>query len=426
MHLSTQQREVFYRTMHPQRLPFTTMTKILQRTLLCVGLLLFGAGAMAQQTWYAYTSGGNWTTATTWTLDKSLTLQQPDGGGVPAATDSVVINVGKTVLVTTDDNDAASIVVDGTLDLNSTIDHNYNIINGRGTIIIRGSGTAPNRVSNFPTGSLAGRNNAFANASNGGTISFRGTADYEIDQALTARNFTVNTDAGVVISMGADLEASRNFTITRGDLRIGDGTTDARTLTVRNNLLLNPATANGARLSVANANVTHEINLFGDFTNSNGDVQTSQRTVQNVSSTTPNGWANLNLLSDTRNQNVRANGPTKLYRVVIDKGEDDTYEAIFTATTAGNFVLTGAANDNIDSDNQTAAQNSNAFALIAGTANIGTNIVINPLNNDDNYAISSKAKLLVNGGIVTKIGGAAIVPYGEVEVAGGRLRSALW
>ena len=86
----------------------------------------------------------------------------------------------------------------------------------------------------------------------------------------------------------------------------------------------------------------------------------------------------------------------------------------------GNFVLTGYANQNIGGDIDDPSDNQNAFGLITGTASIGTNVSIR-LNTTGNYSIGTDAKLVVSGGEVTKTGGAAITPYGTIEVTAGTL-----
>lgn len=373
---------------------------------------------LISRTWYVL-KNGDWTDPNTWTLDAGIApAPNNPGGDIPADEDNVVIRNGRTVDIQngTNDIEIASLRVDGKINLNNTTGHNFNVINGKGTIDIKGNGG----ISNFPLGTTTG-SNGFANELNGGLLVVSG-AGLEFDQDLTLKDLRIDltnpTDEAI---LGADITLNGDFTIRKGTWQFGDNTASAREFTVFGDVLVqdNGSTQEGL-ITTSTQNVRHSFNLYGDFTNE-GDARFSQRTTQTAGSDPGDGITDVYFLSTDRNQTIRANGPTYFLRVIIDKG-DPAYSATFTASQPTNFVLTGRANQNIGGDVNVPNDNQNAFGLITGTAVLGTNINVDPLNNTGNYSIGTNAKLLLDGGFARKTGGNAITPYGEIEVNAGTLQ----
>ncbi len=373
---------------------------------------------LISRTWYVL-KNGDWSDPNTWTLDAGIApAPNNPGGDTPANEDNVVIRNGRIVDVQTGTNnlEIASLRVDGRINLNNTTGHDFKVINGKGIIEIQGNGG----LSNFPLGNTTG-SNGFANELNGGLLVVSGTG-LEFDQDLTLKNLRIDlinpTDE---VILGADLTLNGDFTIRKGTWQFGDNTATAREFTVFGDALIqdNGSTQDG-RITTSTQNVRHSFNLYGDFTNE-GDARFSQRTTQTIGNDPNDGITDFYLLSTDRNQSIRANGPTYFLRVVIDKG-DPAYSATFTASQEANFVLTGRANDGTAGDINVPSDNENAFGLITGTAVLGTNINVDPLNNTANYSIGTNAKLLIDGGFARKIGGDAITPYGEIEVNAGTLQ----
>lgn len=373
---------------------------------------------LISRTWYVL-KNGDWTDPNTWTLDAGIApAPNNPGNDIPADEDNVVIRNGRTVDVQngTDNLEIASLRVDGKINLNNTTGHDFKVINGKGTIEIEGNGG----LSNFPLGNTTG-SNGFANELNGGLLLVSGSG-LEFDQDLTLKNLRIDlTNPTDAVVLGADMTLNGDFTIRKGTWQFGDNTTTAREFTVFGDAIIqdNGSTQDG-RITTSTQNVRHSFNLYGDFTN-DGDARFSQRTTQTVGSDPNDGITDFYLLSTDRNQLIRANGPTYFSRVIIDKG-DPAYSATFTASQASNFVLTGKADENIGADVNNPSDNENAFGLISGTAVLGTNISVDPLNNTGNYSIGTKAKLLIDGGFARKTGGNAITPYGEIEVNAGALQ----
>ncbi|WP_420575602.1 T9SS type A sorting domain-containing protein [Ekhidna sp.] len=381
------------------------------------GYYTLGRGnQITSRTWYVL-QNGNWSNPNTWTLDAgSAPIPNNPLNETPGNEDEVVIRNGKTVTIqsTTNNLSLSSITIDGILNLTTSSSHDFSIINGQGTIRMSGNGG----VSNFPDG-VTTTSDGFGNPANGGLLIVEDALEF--DQSETFKDVRILTDAATdIVALGANLTINGDFNVRFGTLQFGDGTTANRAFTVIGDFSVeNNGGSQDGRVSTAVAsNTRHEFNLYGDFLNE-GTAQFSDRTTPTYGSESTNGVVDLNLISTTQSQRVDCNGLTYFYRIEIDKGSTD-FVADIQADDPGNFILTGFANDNVDGDVDDPSDNDNAFALITGSASIGTNVSIR-LNTTGNYSIGTGAKLIVNGGEVTKTGGAAITPYGTIEVAAGIL-----
>jgi len=362
------------------------------------------------RTWYSYQSG-LWSDHEVWTLDGSASplLVNPDSE-TPASADLVVITSGRTVTSDINNITIGGIEVIGTIDIANTSGHNFNTIIGNGRIRMAGSGG----IDNFPSGEASG----FVDVTDGGTLEIYGPTDIEFNQQRSFNDVLIDMSTGSdQLTLLNDFTVNGDLRLKVGTLRINDNTTtNSVNITVYGDYTIDP----GAQQTVGTANARHEFNFFGDFTN-NGIAYFSQRTSQVANSEATNGIVDANFLADNQDQRVDANNSTYFYRIVCDKGFDPTYILDLQTSNSSRFVLTGPVDYNVDLDVDEDSDNNNALALINGTTKIGTNVIINPLNNTGNYSIGSNARLWVDGGTVTKTGGAAIVPYGIVEVSGGRL-----
>ncbi len=376
------------------------------------GYYTLGRGSqLLSRTWYSYTTG-NWNNPSSWTLDGSSTpLLINPASEIPGPDDEVIITNGRTITMDINNVTIQSIEVIGRLVLSSTTGHDFNAIDGSGTIRMIGDGSSND---NFPAGNTLGAN-GFSNSDNGGTLEILGSG-INLNQAREFNNVVVNmtntTSNAIVI---ADYIINGDLTIRRGTFQINNNiSTTNLTIDLLGDMTIS---ANG-NLRTGTANARHEFNFYGDFNNL-GDARFSQRTTQNVSAEANNGIVDANFIANDQDQLVEAKGPTYFYRIEINKGVDDTYTLFLEANLTSNFVLTGPADYNLAGDVTTI--NNNAMGLIIGTVSIGSNVEVNPLNNTGNYSIGSNARLLVAGGQVTKTGGAAITPYGTIEVTSGIL-----
>ena len=382
------------------------------------GYYTLGRGTqITTRKWYVL-QNGNWSDASTWTLDAgSAPIPNNPSNETPGVEDDVIIRTGKTVTMTTDNIAIGSITVDGTLIVSTTTGHDFNQIDGQGTIRISGNGG----VSNFPEGNTVS-SNGFGNPINGGLLSVRGTG-LEFNEDETFKDVRILLDNPTdIVQLGANLTINGDFNVRYGTLQFGDGSGVNRTFTVLGDFKVeNNGGSQDGRVStafVASSNTRHEFNLYGNFLNE-GTAQFSDRTAINYTSESANGVVDLNLINTTDDQRVDCNGLTYFYRIEIVKGSTD-FTAFIQADDPGNFILTGYANDDTNSDITIPSQNENALGLVTGTVSLGTNVNVR-LNTTGNYSIGSSAKLVVNGAMVTKTGGAAITPYGTIEVIGGIL-----
>ncbi|MEM6842616.1 MAG: T9SS type A sorting domain-containing protein [Bacteroidota bacterium] len=402
------------------------------------GYYTLGTGnPLIAQTWYVF-QDGNWSDASTWTTDASTApIFNNPSNETPVAADEVIIRSGRTVTIQsgTDNLEVNQIKVDGTLDVTTTTGHNFNTINGTGVIRIAGNNPGGGLVDNFPGGTVTG-NIGFADADNGGTVVIDAAGNITLNQPRAFKNLRIeldnNTDEAI---LSADITLNGDFEVRNGGFQFGDGTTNARTFTVFGDALVtnNGSTRIGS-ISTSTADARHSFTLYGDFTNQ-GQVRftnradfasdADRRNPNNAyyTSEATNGIVDVTFTSDNTNQTVDCNGITNFYRIVIDKGVDDTYLLSLQASSEDNFRLLGFANDNVNSDQQSATENTNAFALINGTADIRPNVEIPVLNRTGNYSISSTARLWIDGGDVRKTNATAIVPYGTVQVSGGYLEA---
>ncbi len=397
------------------------------------GYYTLGTGnPLIAKTWYAF-KNGDWSDPGTWTTDASTApLFKNDSNEIPTAADEVIIRSGRTITIQpgTNGQEVNTIKVDGNLNITTSTGHDFNIINGGGVIRMAGYDSGSGLVDNFPEGTVIG-NIGFADADNGGTVIVDAVADITLTAERTFRNLHVElANANDTVILANNIILNENLEVKNGKFQFGEGTTDARTLSVRKDVIV----ATTGAITTANANARHTFTIQGDFTN-NGDVRFTNRAdfASDTDRRSPShsyytaeatdGIVDVVFANDNADQTVYCYNTTYFYRVVIDKGIDDTYILGLRASDADYFRLLGYANDNVDSDLQTAAQNTNAFALVNGTARIDGNVEIPVLNRATNYAISSTTRLWINGGDVRKTSTTAIVPYGTVQVSSGYLEA---
>ncbi len=411
------------------------------------GYYTLGRGnALTAKTWYVF-QDGDWENPSTWTTDASTApLFKNDASEIPTAADEVIIRSGKTVTIrpgagTGQDNQRVNAIkVNGNLFLTTSRGHDFTTINGSGTIRMAGNDPGTGLVDNFPLG-VADGNIGFADADNGGTVIISAAADFTLNTDRTFRHLEINlANSADEVFLGADLTLNGGFTLTNGRFQFGTATGTAnRTLTVAKNVTV---AATGS-IRTANTNQRHRLVIEGNFTNE-GDVRFTNRAdfasdadrrdpdndyyqyeaSDNTNTTTADdGIVDVEFTNDNADQTANCRNTTYFYRIIINKGVDATYKLQLTASDADHFRLLGYANDNVNSDQQTATLNTNAFALINGTAEIGGNVEVPVLNRAGNYAISSTTRLWVNGGDVRKTSATAIVPYGIVQVSSGYLEA---
>lgn len=371
------------------------------------GYYTLGKGTqLVASNWYSFQTG-NWNDPLTWTTDPSGALRVPGSGGLPTSGDNVKILNGRSVTMTTDNNDGQNLTVNGRLNIEQTTGHDFINILGNGTISIKGDGS---NIDNFPNGATS----VFADSIVGGTVEILGNSIL-LNQARVFNNVIINldnaTDVAILLS---NYQINGDLSIERGDLQINNNSaTVGLTITAYGNVTI----ASSGELKVGTANVRHEFNFYGDFSN-NGRASFTNRLATNYNNEATDGIIDANFLSATSNQTIDCNGLTNFYRIEINKGTSQNYILDINSNSAANFNLYGPADYNHGSTAQLTT-NDNALGLLRGTVRLNANVDIPVLNNGGNYNISEAARLWVNGGSAEKPSGTAIVPYGTIQLSDG-------
>lgn len=389
-------------------------------------------------TWYVF-QDGNWSDPNTWTLDASVTpVFNNPGNDIPGVNDEVLIRSGRSVTIqpSTNNININGIEVRGTLNLTNSTGHDFKVVNGNGIILMAGYNPGSGLVDNFPAGNVQG-NIGFADVNNGGTLVVSGSGNITLNVNRNFKNLRIDrANAADEVYLGADYLVRGEFNVRHGNFYFGDNTVTSRSLIVEGNVLIedNGSTRIGRVRTRNVASAVHSFEIKGNFTN-NGQAYFTNRanfgsdaawySPSNTYYTSDDntGRVNVSFTNDVANQTAAFNNVTYFSRIVINKGNSSTYVLTLQANDTDYFRLLGRANYNIDSDVTNPVNNLNAFSLIAGTVRINTNVIIPVLNTVSNYSIPTAARLWVDGGLIRKTAGTAIVPYGAVEVSGGNLIS---
>lgn len=175
---------------------------------------------------YSRVVNGNWNTPASWSTDQIL-----QHNGAPAVTapsfNSVVIQAGHTINVTSNSITAPTAEVNGVLSLSNTIGHNFGTVTGTGTISI--TPTVGNQFI-FPGGNYS----AFVNAG-GGTFEYSSAALATLPTQATYNNLLF-TGAGTKSLPINDLLINGNLTISAGVVN----NVNNRNITLRGNLINTP------------------------------------------------------------------------------------------------------------------------------------------------------------------------------------------
>ena len=336
-------------------------------------------GREATKTYYSYQSG-SWGTAATWTTDPSGTLSV--NPGIPGPMDRVVILNGRTVTTSSGYTVLSTQINDGgTLDIGNTAGHNLGDVRGMGRLRLS--------TMTFPAGIFTG----FVSI-NGGSVEY-----YDISGTFVQTDYnnlilqkTTNSAANYTMTAGTNLIINGDLTLNRVQgsgtvaLTVGNSAT-VRNIIINGDLLVNE----GCSIATNNANAIHTLSIGGDFTN-NGTVRFTNQAAPNYTSATTTGAVVVSFLK-VADSFVMCNSQTDFYRIIINKGIDDTYILNLEASAAANFRLFGPCNFSDPSTNY-------ALSLQKGTVRIGPYINIQ-LAEGTQYMVYAGCRLWVDGGTVT-------------------------
>ncbi|MEM6734950.1 MAG: T9SS type A sorting domain-containing protein [Bacteroidota bacterium] len=162
--------------------------------------------------------GSDWGLASTWIIDDNLNgvIDAPGESttGIPTAGSTVIIAAGDRVNMAVSDNDqnVASLTINGTLDIGPSSGHGFGILDGSGVMVIQ--------TSQIP----GGNSDAFFNINTGGTLEVEGP----------------NLPTGFTTVRGLTLSSGSRTTVPAGTFIIGD-----LNLIVQNNSTLDNTINNG-------------------------------------------------------------------------------------------------------------------------------------------------------------------------------------
>lgn len=371
------------------------------------GYYTFGKIYQSVKTWYSY-KDGSWESPLSWSLNATAYLN-PSGltpsTSLSSEYDNVVVQNGHTITVSGDGHSNFSLAVEAGAVLNFQLSqgHSFGMVSGKGKIILYSEV--------WPTGDFS-----LFTAPSGGTISYQGSTGFDLTIPRTVNNMEIATAANQSIVLDTDYFLNGNLTIKSGILQFNNDVGAAVTLWVSNDLNV----STGASIVTSTLNVRNRLFVRGNLSN-NGTMRFTNRTAPIYGSDATDGITDVYFDYPSRNQTIALFGVSDFYKIIVNKGSDDTYEAFFYAGEPTYFRLLGRSNQE---GGGTPPNRSilAAFSLQAGTARLGTNISLPFLITSNNYDIDSDARLWLDGGSISNPSTSnAIVVYGTLQVSSGNL-----
>ncbi len=283
--------------------------------------VMFSPALYGQTTYYTYQSG-NFTSANIWTTDQTgATLV---GSATPTATDNIVILNGITITCLSDFTVTSCVInLGGVLDLgniyDSITDGSLGTVTGQGLLRINGN--------IFPSGTFTG----FV-SSTGGTVEIYNAGGLISVAQTTFNNLNISntTSTNYILEFNVNVTINGDFNLSRtgsgsASLNIGTSTSlAARTITFNKTITI----GTGCTLGVGTANFTHSATVRGDIIN-NGTIDFFNSGIIGVNVTFSGG----------SNNTVFCNGQTDFYRIIVNKGTDQTYGITINSSSNSNFTL---------------------------------------------------------------------------------------
>jgi hypothetical protein len=414
-------------------------------------LLMVGVENMSGTNLYSYQTG-NWNVATTWTTDPGGTTLV--GAAVPANGDVVEILSGRTVTLSANVTQTGlSIILDdgGILDMSTNTFATLTSLSGKGILKIS-SGT-------FPTVAT----NTFVNAG-GGTVEYYNLNSTGIASSqLTYNNLIVSNYSTSANTIYLSSTSNPSYII-NGDFTLKNNSTGSLTFdfgnsTASDNLInmtvYGDFTVNaGCNVMVNNFATSHTIpnptnsttsypvhtlNLLGNLTN-NGSIRftglpspvaNAYYTLTTTASGTNYGDVQV-FFKGSSDNTITCNGVTDFYRMIVEKGIDQTYILSVNSSNINNFALYAPnyqGNSVFDGGTDSYGWGAyyKALYIHTGTLKLGANINIPSLTEGgQDFNLIPSAALWVNGATVsTTVSGVngtgyqAATLYGRLQISAG-------
>ncbi|MBS2212813.1 hypothetical protein KEM09_15440 [Carboxylicivirga mesophila] len=307
----------------------------------------------AQQTWYTLASG-DWDNPDIWTLDPAGAV--PVGSAVPAAGDNVVILTGKTVVVPDGiiPFDAASnggvernitlslgsVKVSGQLDLRKSGGHSFAQLKGNGRLLMA--------ADNYPT--VTDDSYFVAEGGDEGTAVYYGDSNFSIQTASTFYNLEINLNSSNEVTLSDNYLLNGDLLIKSGQVRLGEASSVRYTVTIKGDVTIQADGELTVRTGDSFGDTEtdyHQIICYGNVVNAGIiDLTTQNQPDYNTRLTGDGVAAALLTMTGSSDANLICNGVTNLYRLILDKGFDQSYKLNLSASSEGNFRLYGCNNQN--------------------------------------------------------------------------------
>jgi hypothetical protein len=372
----------------------------------------FAIGTTNIKTFYSY-KDGPWNDPDTWTLDPSGTLRV--GNDVPSNDDFVVILSGRVVNLSENvTSTGLEITIDPGAFLNMGSHTFTNTIDA-----LRGKGTLQLASAAFPNVTT----NTFVEAGQG-TVEYNNSADFTLPVAQhTYNNLTINTGIGIIATQLGNMQINGNLNIKQGIFRINNhSATTALSLTINGNVVVgtqgsitvgrgttNPAigsiTAGGTAPFINYYTYFHTVIVKGDFTNQ-GTVRFTNlnhplyNAFPPTGSTATSGAATVYFQGESNNT-LTCNGSTTFYNLVVDKGNDQTYQLTINSTAYANFRIFGANNQTVEGALSENPNLRKALWIRSGTLVLKGSVIIPSLTEGSvanaEYYIPLKGALVMDG-----------------------------
>ncbi len=334
---------------------------------------------------YSYQSG-NAEDADTWTTDASG--QTLVNSAVPGAADEAVVLVNRTVTVTTGnfDVDHMNINANGILSLGTTDSHNYATMSGTG--LVQSASAHPSVTSND-----------FATTS-GGTFEYitsAGSFTLTSSDATTYNNLIIDN---TTITAGLDLTVNGTLTLENSaTLTLGNDAT-ARTFSF-DDISVESGSTISTNATSTGASTPHTATITGNLTN-NGTVDFTAQSSAEYTADPTVGVVEVTF-SGTESQSLSCSGNTDFYRLIVDKGNDQSATLVVSSTSTSNFRVFGRNNEaNTSSGDDANPTIQKAIWIKNGTLELGSNISIESLTEGlADFFIPQNGALHINGATVS-------------------------
>ena len=369
-----------------------------------------GDPANFAKTYYSYQSGA-WDTPNTWTTDPTGTiLQGQPGAGGPNNGDRVVVLNGRTVTMAVSNKTLTSLEIESgaTVDVQTTSGHNFGTIRGAGLL----------RIANIlvPSGNYL----EFV-APTGGTIEY-----YNYNGGLATNipyyNNVIMSGTGTKVIGGPTrtITVNGNFSVTGGTALIGFGSGNKLTVNIYGDVTI----AAGASVTIGNDQI-HDLIFYKDLVN-NGSIDITN--AAQYADATGLGAANLTMKGTSDNSISGTGSKFDLYKLIVDKGVDQTYILDVNATNLLLHAPTGLANGSTSAPYSVEnPEILKALWVKNGTLKLGSNINIPRLSSGGNdFFIPEHGAIWLNGATVATYdsptgspGNTGLTLYGKLRVTSG-------